>query len=118
MIKFLDGPAKDQTLMLRRAPIMLRVTRQVIARTFDALDQLTDAPDDGEEIFVYRQESYDGHVHLNCRGKNRSAGGFYPIATYRLLPDQPEDKHVRTNAAWAAWCDANRERLLEGRAAQ
>jgi len=44
MTRFLDGPAQGETLMLRRAPILLRVTRDPMGN-FDGLDQLDDRPD-------------------------------------------------------------------------
>lgn len=42
MTTFIDGPAKGQTLMLRRNPVYLIVTEE--NGKFDALDQLEDAP--------------------------------------------------------------------------
>jgi len=117
MIRFLDGPAAGVTLMLKRAPLMLRVTRQVIARTWDALDQLEDEPDADEEIHLYRLDSPVGSCHINCgRGRGKRASGWYPIAEYRHWPEAIADEHLRTNEAWRRWCTENQARLMKGQA--
>ena len=55
MTRFLDGPAAGNALMLRRAPLFLRVTIDAAGGKVDALDQLDDDPQDGETVHVYRQ---------------------------------------------------------------
>ena len=114
MIQFLDGPAAGVKLMLRRAPLMLRVVRSALGK-WDGLDQPADEANAREQIFVYRMDGEPkGSVHLSCRGANRAASGFYPIADYKLWPEQPADEHVRTTKAWSAWCESNRDRLTAG----
>lgn len=111
MTKFLDGPAEGVVLPLRRAPVMLRAVRSRNG-TWDALDQPEDEPRTGETIFVYRLTAEPTYLHLSCSGKGgKRASGFYAMAEYRLLPEQPAEQETRTTAAWATWCDANRERL-------
>lgn len=92
---------------------MLRVVRSRNG-AWDGLDQLEDEPKPSEQIFVYRACTKPHAFHLCCRGKGKSNSGWYQSCDYRLLPDQPADEHVRTTAAWSAWCDANRARLLDG----
>lgn len=112
MMRFLDGPAAGVTLAIRRAPCMLRLV-QTPEGDWDALDQLDDVAHPTEKIVVYRWRAKPSAVHLNCgRGKNRSAGGFYPFGDYVFMPDQPGDAITRDNAAWEAWCVENKDRLL------
>lgn len=49
MIEFLDGPAGNKTLELRRAPVYLRVVIDADGN-IDALDQLDDRPKEDERI--------------------------------------------------------------------
>lgn len=111
MITFLDGPAAGVSLMLRRAPKLLRAT---CARNgkWDALDQLVDEPTASEAIHVYALASDVRSFHLLIRGKGKKAGGFYVTAEYRHVAEQPADEHVRTTEAWRAWCWANGPRLM------
>lgn len=112
MTRFIDGPAAGQTLMIKRSPIFLRVTRtktplragQTIV--FAALDAPDDTPAAGEELFCYRATSDkpQGNVHLRLSGKAKRASGFYPMGEYALYPDQPPDEVMRDNARWQAWC--------------
>lgn len=103
MTTFTDGPAKGQTLMLKRAAKFLRVTQA--DGKFDALDQIGDTPKPEETLFAYVLTGEVGHCHLNM---GRGRGGFYPIATYRLVPEQPSQATMRLQGAWEAWCLANR----------
>lgn len=84
--------------MLRRAVKFLRVVES--GGKFDALDQLTDTPRPEETIYAYEVVGEVGMMHLNKRG----GGGFYPIATYRLVTSQPTDAQMRRNDAWRDWC--------------
>lgn len=100
MTRFLDGPAKGQTLMLKRAPVYLRVVRDAGGK-WDALDQLTDAPALDEEIFVYVLDSHPGAAFID----GPKVRGRYPIAAYRFIAPQPERHEVRDNGRWQAWCE-------------
>jgi len=104
MITFLDGPAEGQLMSLQRTPIMLRVVRSP-SGICDALDLLTDEATAQEEIWVYRMDgvSLSGVV---CSRNRRPGNRCDPLASYRLLPQQPADEHVRTTTAWQAWCEA------------
>lgn len=105
MTKFLDGPAAARSLMLRRAPMFLRVTDD--GEKIDALDQLEDTPRANETLYCYVMSEYRGGIHLLIRGKNRAAGGFYMSADYTFVIPQPPDEEMRTNHRWRAWTEAN-----------
>lgn len=108
MLRFLDGPAAGKTLTCTRAPIYLRVVEDADG-TFDALDQLTDVPEPGERIHVYRMAEDHGMVHYDGRDKQgRRFGRTEQCADYRLNPEQPDDATVRDTALWRAWCQAHR----------
>lgn len=103
MTTFIDGPAKGQTLQLRRAPVFLRVTEK--DGEFDGLDQLDDRPKPGETLHAYRLTKKPGGMHILVHGKNRARGGFWPIAEYELVPEQPSQELMRQSFAWEAWTD-------------
>lgn len=111
MIRFVDGPAAGVTLMLRRAPLYLRVTK---GPHWDALDQLNDFPDPDEVLTAYRRVGTPGMVHIDFTRK-RSA--WFAVATYRVVPDQPPDRVVRSTYLWRAWCWATREETCRADAA-
>lgn len=100
MTSFLSGPAEGKVLMLRRSPIFLRVVIAADGK-LDALDQPGDQPMPSERIHVYKLEGQVGSYHINRRG---GGGGFFSVATYRHLPDQPQDSDVRETRNWQAWC--------------
>lgn len=99
MTQFKDGPAKGQTLMLRRAPVYLRVTE--LLGKFDALDQLDDEPEPGETLHAYVITEKPGHIHINTGRK--PGGGFYPMATYKLAEVQPPQETMKKKALWQEW---------------
>lgn len=101
MTTFLDGPAAGRTLQLRRAPIYLRVTE--LLGEIDGLDQLTDEPEPGEYLHAYVLAEAPGHMHILVRGKGKTGGGFWPMAKYKILPEQPSQEIMRDNAQWRAW---------------
>lgn len=103
MTTFEDGPAKGNRLMIKRAPRFLRVVED--AGKFDALDQLTDTPAATEKLYAYELADNPTMCHINC-GHGR--GGFYPIASYRLFPNQPTDADMRTTERWSQWCYSNK----------
>lgn len=105
MVTFHDGPAAGVQLQLRRLPKYLRVTTEGPGK-WDALDQLEDTPRRGERIIVYTRcdDLPISKYHLYCGRKGGS--GWYYMATYKVLPDQPPDADMRTNEAWQRWCMA------------
>jgi len=111
MITFLDGPADGQHLNLRRTPVLLRVVQA--GNAFDALDQLDDTASPDETITVYQLTQAPGWCHIDGRDAKtgRRWGETRPIATYALLPEQPDDATLRDNAAWREWCRMNFDRL-------
>ena len=101
MIRFVDGPAAGQTMLLHRAPRFLRVVRGPGGK-WDACDQLDDVPADDETITVYaRGPEKPGVLHVNM---GRLGGGWYVVAAYRLQPAQPADWQARETSAWQDWC--------------
>lgn len=123
MTKLIDGPAKGQSLMLRRAAVLLRVTRKRFALesnpqrgekapVIDALDQPEDTPNPDEEIFVYvNTHKRSGNCHMRFGGNQKNRSGFYAMAEYRLYDVQPSDEIMRDNQKWRAWCEEQRPRL-------
>jgi hypothetical protein len=106
MITLLDGPAADRSLALRRAPVFLRVVEKPRARKddnrWDALDLLSDVPHSSEKIHVYFRVTYPRWLHMKC--SPRSASGYYAIANYRYVVNQPADAVVRDTERWRQWC--------------
>jgi hypothetical protein len=103
MTRFEGGPAKGQTLMLRRAARFLRVTESALPESgktkWDALDQLDDQPMPDEKLHAYEIVGQPVMAFIDgtkCRGR-------YAIATYRLVVPQPDDTSMRTTEAWHAW---------------
>jgi len=101
MIHFTNGPAANQTLVLKRAPIFLRVTIDP-KNQIDALDQLTDEPRPDEKLYAYRRQQKPLLAHIKMTPKKRS--GFYLVANYELEPVQPSDQTMRDTTAWQQWC--------------
>jgi hypothetical protein len=97
--RFVDGPASGTVLQLRRAPVLLRVVRGH-AGEWDALDQLEDVPRADETLVVYRRVGRPSRCHINA-GRGRS--GWYAIAEYRVVADQPTEDVVRDTRRWRAW---------------
>lgn len=101
MTHFLDGPAIYQTMRIRRAPVFLRITEK--NGQFDALDQFGDEAQPGETLHCYVLAERPGSIHIQARG---NAGGFYPLAKYRLSEEQPSQEQMRDQAQWEAWVEA------------
>lgn len=97
MTRFLDGPAKGQTLMLRRAPVFLRAVQGPSG--WDALDQLDDTPAANERIVVYRLIGEPTWMHVRMT----KGGGIFRGGTYRVVDPQPPEDVLRQTAAWRAW---------------
>jgi hypothetical protein len=97
--RFLDGPAAGVTLLLGKAPFLLRVVK---GEEWDALDQFDDEPRPGEEIFVYVRVTTPTTVHVDFSRPRR--GGWYQAADYRLCAIQPTRKEAEDAGEWRAWC--------------
>ena len=104
MTTLVDGPAANVILNLRRSPLFLRVVQNRISKEWDALDQLDDIPKPTETIVAYRLLSNDGCMHLLIRGKYKKAGGWYPVSSYGVVEQQPDDATMRDTEKWRAWC--------------
>lgn len=104
MTHFQDGPAKDQHLMLKRAPRFLRVVEQ--DGQWDALDQITDTPRPREKVHAYEIVGVPGMCHVNIAG---GRGGMFVAALYAHCPVQPSDAEMRGIENWRAWCEEKAE---------
>lgn len=104
MIRFSDGPAEGQYLMLRRAPLYLRVVFDTIEQKWDALDQIPDAPAAGDVIYVYRREGAAGYAMIDWTERGRRRGGRFASGVYQLAAEQPDDATARDKDKWQAWC--------------
>lgn len=111
MSTFLDGPAQGKGLMLRRAPLLLRVVIDETDGSVDALDQLDDTPGPSERIHVYKRVSEAQTVHLCARGKARGASGWYQMADYQHLPTV-DGERLRETQAWRDWCESEEASAL------
>lgn len=105
MSTFIDGPAKDCRLSFARAPYFLRMVCDATGK-WDGLDQITDTPEAGEKIFVYRKVSDDGVAFVDGRDPKtgKRFGGYRALATYRFVEPQPDDATMRSSDSWNAWC--------------
>ncbi len=101
MTTFEDGPAKGQHLQLHRAVKFLRVVINGAGKV-DALDHPEDVPLADEKLIAYQVVGTPGMCHiLNSGGR----GGFFAIATYQVVPFQPDDETMRDTARWRNWCE-------------
>jgi hypothetical protein len=101
MTKFTNGPAQGQTLMLKRAPVFLRVVEK--GGKIDALDQLSDIPEPDENLMAYTLSERPAMAFID----GTKCKGAYPIASYHLVPDQPVDAVMRDDKNWGKWCEEN-----------
>lgn len=104
MTTFKDGPAKGQTLMLQRAPVLLRVVRDDNLNKWDALDQLDDTPSPHESIFVYRMVEGPTFMHIR-RDRRHGGSGIFRGGVYAVLDEQPEDAILRDTSRWRDWAN-------------
>lgn len=102
MTKFYKGPADGKVMMLRHAPKYLRVV--VKEDVFDALDSPEDEPRPDEVCYAYELKAQTGMSHVNTG--SRPGGGFFPIADYKYVFDQPFQGAMRDRDAWRRWCQA------------
>lgn len=109
MISILDGPAKGERLLLRRAPFFLRVTIRGKGKSqrVDALDQISDRPQAGEQVHVYRRQGKACKIHIY----GGYARGWFAVAEYRQHDSQPDDATTRDNRNWQAWAREEFETL-------
>lgn len=114
MTRFLDGPAAGVTLMLKRAPRLLRVVRAA-GGEWDALDQFEDTPGSEEAITVYRMVSGPTWMHVN-RGRKSGGSGVFRGGEYRVLTEQPADDILRDRLKWQTWAQAIWPQFAEVRA--
>lgn len=114
MTRFLDGPASGVSLVLGRAPLLLRVV-QSAGGEWDALDQIDDAPAPGETIHLYwiatRQPRVAFLDYQDRTGRRR--GQRMESADYVAYPAPPPDEVMRDNQRWRAWCDANEQTIRQ-----
>lgn len=108
MVKFIDGPANGQTLMLDRVPFLLRVTQA--KGKFDALNHLDDQARPDETLSLYLRTAYQGTCHISRRP--RSLSGWTAIAEYTYAPVQPSQETMRDNQQWNQWCDTEGLKLV------
>lgn len=93
MITFENGPAVGHTLKLSRAPRFLRVCRSP-QLTFSALEKPDDRAAIADTLIAYEIASSRtprGTVDAN------------PVASYRMVQDQPDDAVMRDAEKWKAW---------------
>lgn len=107
MITLLDGPGQGRHLLLRRAPLLLRIVHDD-AGNWDACDLLGDEPDGQEAILVYYLASRRGAVHIDFT--------WFPIADYRLFAELPDDATLRDTERWRAWALAHADTVRQMRA--
>jgi len=101
-IKLISGPADGQTVAIDRAPFFLRIVQDSDGR-IDALNELSDQIREDEVAHAYWCDEIIGRVHVCCRGGRGS--GWRTIGTWRHLDEQPPQEVLRSNVAWAHWCD-------------
>jgi hypothetical protein len=113
MIRFTDGPAAGKMLLLRRAPLYLRVVFDTIRQRWDALDQLADTPGAGDVVFVYRRTGTPHAAFIDWTERGKRVGRCVPVASYAVCAEQPADAAVRDTAAWREWCRAEVKKTPE-----
>ena len=97
MTSFLDGPAKGQTLMLKRCARFLRVTDA--NGKWDALDAWEDSPRPEEKLYCYALHGKPGGAFIDGTGIR----GFYAIAEYQFVEPQPDESTMRDDTKWHLW---------------
>jgi len=103
MTKFLDGPAADVVLALRRAPHYLRAVCSPNGN-WDALDALDDEPLNDEQIVVYVMVTGPFRTHVQARGRDGGrVCGWYEGGEYRVVGEQPSDDVLRSTPQWRTW---------------
>lgn len=103
MTKFVNGPAVDVVLLLKRAPLFLRAVEDLTGK-WDALDQLTDVARVDERIVVYRRSGPVMTAHVNM---GRKGCGWFMGAEYAVVEPQPDQAVLQNNTAYREWAIAN-----------
>lgn len=101
MTRFVDGPAKGKTLMLKRAPVFLRVVQNSKTGAIDALDQEHDVAGPDENLFAYQLTAMPARAFID----GPKISGCYPIASYQLVERPPTTNEMRSNAGWILWVE-------------
>ncbi len=110
MISFVNGPAAEKSLMLKRAPIFLRVA--IVGDDVDALDQLDDKPKPTETLYVYRRlTEKPSPFHIRAA----KFSGWFLSADYALFEIQPDAETLRDSDRWREWCSQQWETLNNGK---
>jgi hypothetical protein len=91
----------EVSLLLRRAPLFLRVVRDSRTLGWDALDQLADVPQPDEQLFIYRRVSDVGRIHVD-RARRHGGSIWAAVATYEYVKDADVD--ARDTRKWQTWC--------------
>lgn len=100
MVKLENGPAPGN-YPIRRAPLFLRAVIDGATGEKDVLDQLNDAPKEGEKVHVYRRIGAALPARV-CRGRGGRVE-FQLLADYRYMPEVDGEK-LRETDAWRQWC--------------
>jgi hypothetical protein len=107
MTTFIDGPAKEQCLMLRRSPVLMRVTEEILPESgkhkWDALNELTDRPLPHERLYAYTMAEFRGSAFI----VSSKFHGRVNLVSYKLTKTQPTDAEMRDEMLWHNWCVAN-----------
>lgn len=102
MTTFEDGPAIGKTLMLRRAPLFLRVVVNENTGEVDALDQPDDSPRLDEVLYAYVLTEAPHWAHFRAA---KGRGGFFNGGKYKLVQPQPSMEKMAGKTLWARWCE-------------
>lgn len=108
-----DGPCAGARINAAQAPIMLRVTRTDVGLV-DCLDEATDVPKPGEQVYVYRASGRPSVAFVDgVDPKTKRRFGYQSRTQHYVLHEpQPGSEHVMTWAAWSKWCEANKAELV------
>lgn len=104
-ITHLRHPLFRGSLQLHRLPLFLRFTCRGMAscsRNWDALDQLDDTAEDGEQLIAAKLVDRT-KVHLDRVVNGRRVGEWIDEAVYEPVADQPSDAVLRDNEKWREW---------------
>lgn len=106
MSTFLNGPAADVSLVIRRAPLYLRAVQSAKKGEWDALDQLNDEPKPKEKVFAYRKirDVMKGFMDGQTKGGGRRTGTYFEHGEYVFVEPQPNDEIMRSREKWQEWC--------------